>query len=418
MWKYALTIMITVLVTFSLTAGGGLVLMMALQPARIAPAEDDPLALRFPDKPENRQALEKLQQIYGALSDDFYRELGDEELIEAMARGMANEIDDPYTMYLTQEQVERIEESMSGEYSGIGAYVGLNPDGLVEVTDIIEDSPAEEAGLRIGDLFIEVDGEDVSEYRDVNAVAAIVRGLEGTDVDLMLFRPSMNEYVELTVTRRLITTEAVVHRMLTPEIGYVQIRDFAYHSGDQFIAAVQELQHEGAEKIVFDLRNNSGGLAHEVVQMLDFLLPETVIATLEGRKSGREFSESWDSGSDMGVSEDMRFAVLINSMSASASELFAGCLQDYERARIIGEQSVGKGSGTISIDLPDGSAINVTNFLYYLPNGTSIEGEGIVPDEVVELPQEALGLPISRLTPEQDDQLQAAIDYLDPDGHE
>lgn len=413
-WKYVVTVLVTVMITFTLTAGSGVLVMLAMgsfQPA-LVDQDGEGIALRFADEEDNREALAKLQSVFKAVKDDYFENLSDAELIEAMARGLVNELDNPYTMYMTAEQVARIDESMSGQYSGIGAYVGLNPEGIVEITDIIENSPAETAGIMVGDLFFEVDGNDVSGYADVNAVAALVRGVEGTTVDLVLYRPSQSEYIEMTVTRQLITTENVVYRMLTPVIGYLQIREFSNNSGAHFISAMQELQSQGAVEIIFDLRNNTGGLAHEVIQMLDYLLPEAVIATLQGRKDGQEFSESWVSGPEVGVPAEMHYAILVNQMSASASELFAGCLRDYDKAALIGQQTLGKGSGTITVRLEDGSAINLTNFLYYLPDGESIEGTGIPPDQEVVLPDEALGLPINRIPADLDHQLQAAIDYL------
>ncbi len=414
LWKFAVTILVTVLITFALTAGSGLIVLLVMQPDGLpAPVDrDDQLGFQFADTTENREAIAKLYEIYEAIQDNYYAELNDAQLIEAMARGLVNEMESPYTMYLTAEQVERIDESMSGQYSGIGAYVTLNPDGFVMITDIIENSPAEDIGLMVGDLFMEVDGEDVSGYGDVNAVAALVRGIEGSTVDLLVYRPSTQDYIELTATRRVITTESVVYRMLTPAIGYVHIREFSQNSGQNFIEAMNDLQSQGAVEIIFDLRNNTGGLANEVIQMLDYLLPETEIATLQGRRNGEAFSESWMSDERVGVSGDMHYAVLINEISASASELFAGCLRDYEKASLIGKQTMGKGSGTITVRLEDGSAINLTNFKYYLPNGESIEGEGIAPDINVSLPDDAQGLPVNRIPLELDDQLQAAIDYL------
>lgn len=413
-WKYLLTVLITVFVTFSLTAGIGIAVIygMDLFSTGIFRGDDDTLSMRFEDDPATRDSLNKLYSAYQALKENYYQELSDAELLEAMTRGLVNEMDSPYTMYMTAEQVARIEESISGQYSGIGAYVALNQDGMVEIADVIEDSPAEEAGVLIGDVFLEVDGEDVSGFRDINSVAALVRGIPGTNVSIVLYRPSIAGTVELEVTRQMITTVSVSHRMLTPVIGYVYIREFNHNSAEKFVAAVDELQQSGALQIVFDLRNNTGGLASEVIYMLDYLLPDAVIATVRGRQDGKFFEENWRSGRSVGVPAEMEYAILINSMSASASELFAGCLRDYDKARLIGEQSLGKGSGTVSFSLPDGSAVNVTNFLYYLPGGSSIEGVGLEPDDIVYLPEEAYGLPINRIPSEMDSQLRAAIDYL------
>lgn len=414
-WKYLVTVLVTALVTFSLTAGGALVLMLVMTPDQqlpLATGSEGSLALRFEDDAETRDALSKLQSVFSHLQDDYYAEMSDAELIEAMTRGMVNEMDSPYTMYLTADQARQINESMTGRYSGIGAYVALDPDGIVAITDIVENSPAEAAGLMIGDLFYEVNGIDVSDYGDINAVAALVRGVEGTTVDLRLYRPSLGDFIDVTVERRMITTENVTSRMLTPLTGYIHIRDFSVDSGRHFIEAVQNLQQNGVLEIVVDLRHNSGGLASEVIAMLDYLLPETEIASLKGRADGKAYDEVWMSDADVGVPAEMRYAILVNEWTASASELFSGCLRDYGKAYLIGEQTLGKGSGTITQPLADGSAINITNFLYYLPNGESIEGVGLAPDLELALPDDLIGLPVNRIPEEKDVQLQAALDYF------
>lgn len=411
-WKYILTAAVSVLLTFALTAGIGLVVLSSLNTGIAGAISGDRLSISFVRDPDTGTALAKLQNVYQAVDGNFYQELTDAQLLEAMTRGLVNELGNRYTMYLTAEQNQQIEESMSGNYSGIGAFVGLNKDGLVEITEIIENSPAEEAGLQVGDLFMAVNGTDVTAMDDISSVAVLVRGEEGTTVDLVLYRPSLKDNVAITATRRKITSASVSHRMLTEDIGYVQIREFSANVADNFIAAVEDLKSKGAHNLVFDLRNNTGGMADEVIRMLDYLLPEVVIATLSGRDDGKPFETSWNSGSTMGVPENMRYAILINSISASASELFSGCLRDHEKAYLIGEQTFGKGSGTITIPLEDGSAINLTNFLYYLPGGTCVEGVGLTPQLEIALPEDALGLSINRLTLEQDTQLSAAIDYL------
>ncbi len=408
-----LAIVLTMVLTFSMTAGIGLILWHRLAQPEQGSIDADRLSFSFSPDPDTEAALEKLQTVYRAVNERYFEELSDAELLEAMTRGLVNELDNPYTFYLSAEENEQIEESMSGQYSGIGAFVAINKENLVEVTELIENSPAEAADILIGDVFVEVDGQDVTQLNDINAVAALVRGPEGTTVDLVLYRPALNDQVAVTVERRKITTASVAHRMLEESIGYVQVREFSQHVSDNFISAVDDLVSQGADHLVIDLRNNSGGLATEVIDMLDYLLPRATLATVRGRDDGQPFEVSWDSDKQMGVPETMRYAILVNTFSASASELFSGCLRDYEKAVLIGEQTFGKGSGTITIPLDDGSAINLTNFLYYLPKGLSIEGVGLEPDQTVSLPDEARSISINRLTREQDTQLSAAIEWLE-----
>ena len=407
-----LSIALTFVLTVTMAAGIGLILWRGLTRPDDSQNSQDRLTFSFAEDIETETALGKLQTVYQAVQDQYFEELSDAEMIDAMTRGLVNELDNPYTFYLTAEENEQIEESMSGQYSGIGAFVAVNKDNLIEITELIENSPAEEADMMIGDVFIEVDGQDVTGFNDISAVAALVRGPEGTTVDLVLYRPGVNDQVSVTVERRKITTASVAYRMLEDKVGYVQVREFSQHVSDNFITAVDDLTAQGAEHLVIDLRNNSGGLATEVIDMLDYLLPKATLATVRGRDDGQPFEVSWDSDKQMGVPETMRYAILVNTFSASASELFSGCLRDYDKAVLIGEQTFGKGSGTITIPLEDGSAINLTNFLYYLPNGSSIEGVGLEPDQIVKLPDEARSISINRLTREQDTQLSAAIEWI------
>ncbi len=409
-WKYVLTALITVLLTFSLTAGIGILLFIGY--TNSGSGAGDGLGIRFAEDAATKAALAKLQTVYQEVDQNFYKDLTDAEMLEAMTRGLVDELGNRYTMYLTAEQNKQIEESMSGNYSGIGAIVFLNKDNQVEITDIVEASPAEEAGLLVGDIFVAVDGKEVSGITDISSLAALVRGTEGTKVTLVVYRPSAAKNITVTATRRKIANINVASRMLEPGLGYVQIRDFSSGVAANFKKAVDSLQAQGARNIVFDLRNNTGGLADEVIQMLDYLLPKATIASIKGRDSGKPFERTWSSEASSGVPADMRYAILINGMSASASELFSGCLRDNGKAYLIGEQSFGKGSGTITIPLSDGSAINLTNFLYYLPKGESIEEVGLTPDQAVSLPDAASGTAISRLTLDLDTQLKAAIDYL------
>jgi carboxyl-terminal processing protease len=258
-----------------------------------------------------------------------------------------------------------------------------------------------------------VNGEDVTALPDVSTLAAMVRGPADSSVEIEIFRPSESKRLTFNPVRRNIDNASVRSRMLNDNIGYISVSEFSKGVSEHFKEAVDQLQADGAQSIVFDLRNNSGGLADEVTDMLDYLLPELTLATLEGRMQGQKFSNSWESKAGMAVPEDMKFAVVVNEFSASASELFSGCLQDYDRAVLVGQQTFGKGSGTLTYPLSDGSAVTITNFLYYLPGGESIEGVGLVPDIEVQLPEEARVKSIAQLTEDEDTQLTAAIDYLE-----
>lgn len=416
-WKYLLTALVAALLTFILTAGGGVMLYAYLKDAGVLDTDvktDNNIS--FATDADTIAAVDKLKEVYDFLDENYYKDLTDAQMLEAMTSGLVDEIGSRYTMYLTAEQNSQMNESMSGEYVGIGALVTINKNGMAEISEVLADSPAQAAGIQAGDVFVEVNDTDVTAVDAIEEVAIIVKGEAGTPVRLVMYRASENKNIEFSVVRRKITNASLSSKMLTTEIGYIQIRDFSSGVSKLFKAAVEDLKTQGATHIVYDMRNNSGGLASEVIDMLDYLLPEATIATVKGRSDGEAFSESWTSDARMNVPDSMRYAILINGNTASAAELFSGCLQDYDKGWLIGEQSFGKGSGTTSHTLDDGSAINVTIFLYYLPDGDSIEEIGLAPDQEISLPGEVAGLSISQLTLEQDTQLAAALDYLEKIG--
>jgi len=410
--KYILTALVSIFLTFTLTVGGGILVFLNAGNVLSGLASTTGLGIQFANDEKTQTALQKFKAVYDTLDKNYYKDLSDAEMLDAMTRGLVNEMDSPYTMYLDATQTQQIADSMSGNYGGIGAIVAFNASRQIEITEIIPDSPAEEAGLMAGDIFISVDGKSVENMQDTTELAVLVRGEQGTTVVLEMYRPSTNKTLTVNAVRRQITSASVSHHMINDTIGYVRISEFSNGVAEQFILAVEDLKTKGALNIVFDLRNNSGGLATEVIDMLDYLLPAAEIARIEGRNNGKSFSEDWTSKAEQGVPPTMRYAILLNEFSASASELFSGCLHDYKLARLIGEKSYGKGSGTVTYDLADGSSVNVTNFLYYLPGGTCIEGLGLTPDQEVKLPDSAIGKSVPQLTAAEDTQLAAGISYL------
>lgn len=375
---------------------------------------EDGLSITFKDRDGVKDALAKFVSVYRLLQDNYYQEFTDSEMIDKIIEGLATKMGSPYTFYLTPEYYKSIEESMSGEYTGIGAFVMRDQSSRYIVNDLIPGGPAEKGGLHVGDVFQKIDEVDASTFEDVGQLAAAVRGEAGTDVTLVMFRPSTNEELTLKLTRAHITNVSVRARMLEDNIGYIQVSEFSEKVATNFENATKELLQEGATSFIFDLRNNGGGYAHECIDMLDVLLPPMEVASLKGRQDGKDYTEVWKTKKPAIVPEDMKFVVLLNENSASASELFTGALHDLGRAVIVGQTSFGKGVGTVTVQLPDNSAVQVTNFMYYLPNGQSVEGVGLEPDYAVALPAEVAGKPISSLTLEEDTQLSKAIELLRP----
>ncbi|MGI6157885.1 MAG: S41 family peptidase [Saccharofermentanales bacterium] len=424
-WTIILTVFLTASIVFIATAAIGYVLYgdavrRGLETSGSTSGENDrPMrsdgrTITFSDGEGVEDALEKFETIYNLLQDQYYQEMTDAELIEKMTVGLITEMDSPYTFYLTPEYHQSVEESMSGEYVGIGAIVMRDRDNTYLVNDIIPESPAESSGLAVGDVFMTIDGVDVSTFEDVGALGASVRGEAGTTVDIDVYRPSTNEELTFTIERRAIVNVAMRWKMLEDGIGYINIKEFSSHAAEQFEAAMMKLMDEGAQHIVFDLRNNGGGYAHECINMLDVLLPPETVATTKGREDGKAYTNAWKTKTAALTPDDMTYVILLNRYSASASELFSGALVDLEKAEIVGEQSYGKGVGTLTWQMEDGSAVQITNFEYFLPSGRSIEGVGLTPDYEVTLPKAVENKATNQLTLDEDTQLQKALELLRP----
>ena len=356
-----------------------------------------------------RKQEEKLELIYDILKQNYYRELTDEEMIEAMYDGLLDKMDSQFTFYLSPESNAEMEESMKGEYSGIGALVSQKDKEYI-ISDMFDGSPALEAGLRIGDVFVSVEGKKASEFEDVTALSVMVRGEEGSKVRITVYRPSEKKELDFEVERRKITNANLHYEMLEDKIAYIRISEFNSGVSDNFISAVTDLLKQGAKTFIFDVRNNGGGYVSEVTRMLDALLPKGVLATVKGRNEGKDFEESWDSDDKMLVPDDLRYVIMVNEFSASASELFSGCLRDWDKAVLVGQKTFGKGVGTVTRELSDGSALQITNFTYYLPSGVTVQDKGLTPAYEVELSDEARGLPLASIERSDDLQLMKALE--------
>lgn len=375
-------------------------------------AVDSSAGLAFERTPENLQALEKLSQIWDLLRDNYYIEYSDSELINMMSEGLVMNLGSRYTFYLSPEERELDREGISGEYSGIGAVVQMNDDGTYVITRLIDEAPAMEAGLLTGDVFVAVEDKLAREFKSVESLASAVRGEEGSKIKIEIYRPSSDEKLVFEVERRQITTANVSHKMLDANVGYINVTEFTGHVADNFENSLNELLEQGMTGLVVDLRNNGGGLADECIKMLDFLLDAETVSVIRGRMGGEPIQDDWTTKDGVLVPHDMPVSIILNEYAASASELFAGALQDLGRAEIVGVQSFGKGVGTRTWELSDGSAVQITNFEYFLPEGENIEDKGITPDHEVELPAEAANKQISQLTSAEDTQLAKAIELV------
>ena len=368
------------------------------------------------DEEAEKLEAKKLEEIVRHLYESYYRNLTRSDIYKALGLGLIEQQDSPYTYYLTAEDYTQIRTEMGGSYVGIGASVNAPEPGRYVIFDVLENSPAEKAGLLADDEFVSVDNMLVTSFTDLNDLANHIKGKEGTAVTIEFYRPSTKENYTVQIIRANVNTVDVTVIMINDQVGYCYMREFTGTFAAQFEKGMHELMEKGAKQIVFDLRENPGGDAHQLVLALDMLLPGGVIATLKGRSEGKPIEDVWESTDWMIVPKDVEFVCLVSNRSASAAELFAGALRDHGRTVIIGEQTYGKGSGTAFFPLADGSAVNITIFQYYLPSGELIEGRGLKPNLEISLPQELRSTSVRRLTRAEDTQLKAALDYLGVSG--
>lgn len=345
----------------------------------------------------------KICQIEEML-DTYYVEDYDKELAEElMYTGLIAGVGDPYTYYLSADSLAEQVEKNSGHFVGIGVEIYAGDDGYIVVSSVTPGGPAEAAGILAEDKITEVDGESIT-GKTAADVSALVKGEEGTDVTLTIFRESTGEVLEKTVTRQDIQVQTVSWRMMDDNIGYISIMNFRENTYNQFKEALDTLEAEGMEKLVLDLRNNTGGLVKSAHEIGEELLPEGIMVYTMDKEGNREDTLCDD------VYNDVPMVVLVNGNSASAAEILAGAIQDTGRGELIGTTTFGKGLVQRLFTLPDGSGLNVTIQKYYTPNGTSIHGVGITPDYEVELPEEYAQQ--TNIPAEADTQLQKAVEVL------
>lgn len=332
-----------------------------------------------------------LLQVYGALNSGYLNKVEETSLLEGAIGGMLESLDDPYTSYVNPEQAEQEVENRSGSFQGIGAVLQARnqTDGtIVQVINVYQGSPADDAGVKIGDIFVEIDGKNVRDAT-TDEIVSLVRGPAGSDVRLGLRRPGERQPVRLNVTRGSIDIIDVESTVLPQNVGYVSISSFANERVfDQLDAALASLTDQGVGALVLDLRNNGGGLLDQGIRVADEFLSEGDIVFQRARGVTQRLAEANP------ASFDLPLVVLVNRNSASASEIVAGALQDNGRATVVGEATFGKGVGQSVISLPNGGQLIYLSFEWLTPNRTSINKKGITPDVVVDdaLVPEALSL--------------------------
>lgn len=346
------------------------------------------------------KAVNNIEKI---LEEYYLNEIDNQKTVEGAIKGYVAGLGDPYTEYITKEEMEEYTVNLMGNYVGIGIYMVANTEkNTVDVLMPIKGSPAEEAGILAGDTIISVDGiEYTSENMD--SAAAAIKGKEGSTVKLKIERNQ--EIKTFEIKRRKVITNPVESKILQNDIGYIQITSFDEETANSFKNEFIELKNQGISSLIIDLRNNGGGLVDSTLQIADYIVPKGKELLITVNKDKEEVIEK----AKQDALIDMNIVVLVNENSASASEILAGALKDLDEATIVGKTTYGKGVIQELLSFKDGSGLKVTTHEYYTPNRNKINGIGIVPDEVVELPQ---GVNSLYVTEDNDTQLQKAIERL------
>ena len=349
---------------------------------------------------EDASSEEKLSVLKGLIDENYIGDVDEEALEEGIYKGYIQGLEDPYSVYYNEEETKDLYETTEGEYSGIGAVLSQDLEsGVITLVQIYEDSPAAKAGLKDNDILtkvgdIEVTGMDLSE------VVTYIKGEKGTDVDLSVLRGEDAEEITVTATRDTVEAQTVKYEMLEGQTGYLSVSEFDSVTYAQYEEALNELTAQGMTGLIVDLRNNPGGNLNTVCEMLDLVLPKGTIVYTEDKDGKRETATSDDEHQI-----NVPMVVLVNGNSASASEIYAGAIQDYGIGKIVGTQTYGKGVVQQIFDLGDGTSVKLTIAEYFTPNGRRIDGEGITPD--VEVEYEA-----DENNPEADNQLEKALEVM------
>ncbi len=358
---------------------------------------------------EERTEIEKFFKAREIIQKSYVGEVDEDALLDGAIEGMVDALGDPYSRYYSAKQYERVSNDPGNQYVGIGLTVTQDDGGLL-VVDVYDGSPAAQAGIAPRDVIVKIDNRDIA-TANYDEALAMLGGDEGTKVSLTLYRASDDSTVTLSVERRISTRRAVSSEILEgPNLGIVRILHFEEGVDLEFNDAVRKLQNAHVSGIIFDVRNNPGGLAAVLCSMLDTLLPEGTIMTIRG-KGDNDPPRTSDA-----LCVDLPMAVLINERTYSAAELFAAVLQEYTQdgladVTLIGEKTTGKGFAQTPNELPDKAVLWLSTREYFTPHGASLADTGVVPDEVIVLTQDEKER-FSFLTFEQDRQLQAAIRLL------
>lgn len=352
--------------------------------------------------------IRKLQTLERTIDQQYLGEIDKSQMADGMYLGLVAGLADPYSRYYTPEQYQETKEELEGAYQGIGALLQLTDDGQITVVQCYEGYPADEAGIMPGDILVKVNGKDLQDI-DLENVTSMIKNSKGGRAVLTIHREGEEALLDFEVSIKQVEPRTVFHKILSKHTGYIRINTFNQQTLPQYEKAMKELQAQGIKNLIVDLRENPGGLLNTVCDILNDILPQGLIVYTEDKYGNREEIKSTGE-----QTLSLPLAVLVNENSASASEIFAGAVQDHKMGTIIGTVTFGKGIVQSTCAFSDGSALKLTTSHYYTPNGNDIHEVGIQPDITAELSQKAKEKLTAgqELTLSEDTQLAKALEIL------
>lgn len=333
----------------------------------------------------------------------YNKDIKDENLEAGLLKGLVAGLADPYSQYLTSDEMKKLTETTTGKFQGIGVIISPDEDGTVTVISPIKGSPADRAGVESGDKILKINGKDFSAEK-INEASKEMRGEKGTTVKILLLKKKNLKTKEVEIKREEIKIDSIIKNKIG-DIGYIGITMFDEETGKDFVKALNELTKDGVKGIILDMRGNPGGVVDAAVEIGDAILPKSTFVTLKDNKG--EIVQDYKLDDKY---NDIKMVVLVNEGSASASEILSGAIRDLDRAKIIGKTTYGKGVVQNVISLPEGDGLKLTTSEYFTPKGKSINKIGIKPDIEIELPENIKGIGIDYM--DTDSQLKKAIEVI------
>lgn len=353
---------------------------------------------------ENGIPLAKINKIENLIDQYYLFDIDKNKQQEGAVEGYVKALGDPYSEFLTKEEMDSLNQQTEGEYAGVGIVVTPSETGAITVVSAIKGSPAFEKGIKKDDIILKINGKDYNASQ-MNDAVKVMKGKPNTDVKLTIARMEnkTSKIFDVNITRRMISLTTVNSQKIG-DIGYINITQFDRKTDKEFIEQYENLKKQNVKSIVLDLRNNPGGLLDSTVKIADYLLPKGVIVKTVDKNKKEDIQKSDAS------EQNLPMVVLVNGSSASASEILTGALKDYKKATIVGEKTFGKGIVQTIIPMDKGEGLKLTISEYFSPNGNKIHKQGVKPDVEIKLDEKAKGIGVEFM--KEDNQLQKALEIL------